>query len=75
MKQLIALSLLAITFASCSNDRSGHFQPKHRYPAPRYNYSIVKIGDCEYIEMGGGNSYTLTHKGDCSNAIHLHVGR
>lgn len=40
---------------------------------------IIMIGDCEYIEtvagLGfGGQVYSLTHKGDCKNPIHIHNG-
>lgn len=39
------------------------------------HYSIIKIGNCEYIKgwagsMDGGPF--LTHKGDCSNPIHVY---
>jgi hypothetical protein len=36
-----------------------------------YDYRIVRINRCEYIEVdnGAGHSrvYSLTHKGDCDN--------
>ena len=38
---------------------------------PMYDYRIVRIAGCEYIEVdnGAGHSrvYSLTHKGDCDN--------
>jgi len=39
------------------------------------NYSIFKIGDCEYIKGWGGahdGGPYVTHKGDCSNPIHIY---
>jgi hypothetical protein len=40
------------------------------------NYSIVTIDGCEYIECDYGiwdqRVYSLTHKGNCKNPIHIH---
>lgn len=40
------------------------------------SYSIVVIDGCEYIECDYGmletRVYSLTHKGNCKNKIHLH---
>lgn len=38
---------------------------------PMYDYRIVRIDGCEYIEVdngaGGSRVYSLSHKGDCDN--------
>ena len=40
------------------------------------NYSIITIDSCEYIEYDMGildqRVYSLTHKGNCKNTIHIH---
>lgn len=40
------------------------------------NYDIVVIDGCEYIEFDCGYAqcrvYSLTHKGNCSNPIHIY---
>ena len=41
---------------------------------PLYDYRIVVIDGCEYIEIYfesvSNSRYSLTHKGDCHNHIH-----
>jgi len=43
---------------------------------PSKDYTVVIIGECEYIEFNLGfvvtRIYSLTHKGDCKNPIHSH---
>ena len=45
-------------------------------PQPKASYKIVVVDGCEYIESenctyAGRYSYTLCHKGDCTNEYHL----
>jgi len=35
------------------------------------NYSTIIIDNCQYIRTWSGHGWTVTHKGDCTNAIHL----
>ena len=37
----------------------------------KYNYGTVIIDKCEYIRTWNGHAWTVTHKGDCTNVIHL----
>ena len=41
------------------------------------NYIVVSIDDCEYIECDYGifeqRVYSLTHKGNCTNKIHMYL--
>lgn len=35
--------------------------------------SVIRMGECEYIGfIGSGGYFYYTHKGDCSNSIHVY---
>ena len=63
------LLLIVILLASCSpNGKEKVIEDNNT--KPRYDYSVVIIGRCEYIEVANGHTYSITHKGDCNNLIH-----
>lgn len=65
---VVALSLLAVYFTSCS-------QPKYTIVKSDngYNFIVVKIDGCEYIEARSAYGYfSYAHKGNCSNPIHIY---
>lgn len=65
MKKLL-ISLLAMMAMGCEN------APMNNSLSPKSNYSIVKIEGCEYLECDTyAGHYVYTHKGNCSNPIHL----
>ncbi len=45
----------------------------HLYAPNRYVMHPITIGGCQYIEVGkpGAREYSLTHRGNCSNPIHV----
>lgn len=60
--------MIVAILSSCSQNN------KSSLPDPTYDYKIVVISGCEYIEVdagfGYGAVYSLTHKGNCINPIH-----
>ena len=38
----------------------------------KVNYEIVHLDGCEYIYLIRGETYILTHKGDCKNPMHAY---
>lgn len=35
------------------------------------NGKIVVIDQCQYIQVWNGHGYNITHKGNCTNEVHL----
>ena len=63
------LLLIVILFASCTTPNGKEKVTEDNNTKPRYDYRVVIIDKCEYIEVADGY-YSLTHKGDCNNLIH-----
>lgn len=76
MKKLFLIFILSLFYFGCSGEA-----PKNTNTKESDNgFRIIVIDGCEYIECVHGftwnsyYSYTLTHKGDCKNPIHIHNG-
>jgi hypothetical protein len=71
MKTLITLALIALV--GCSIPSGEHYN-LDRDTEPSYDYKVVVIDGCQYIEVNEGigqtHTYTITHKGNCNNPIH-----
>jgi hypothetical protein len=69
---IIAIVLLSYLIISIVNPHGEEILSANQ--RPQKDYSIVKIDNCEYIEIGfrGDPSYNLVHKGNCSNPFHQH---
>jgi hypothetical protein len=63
------LILLVILFTSCTTPEGSKIEETQK------NYKIKTIDNCQYIEFDYGifdnRVYSLTHKGDCTNAVHV----
>ena len=63
------LLLIIVLFASCTpNGKEKIIEDNNTNPI--LDYRVVIIDKCEYIEVASGQSYSLTHKGNCNNSIH-----
>lgn len=85
MKKILFIIAVMIGFYGCGPSKAEILAHPEKYGKSYQNsisfgyysdgYSIVKIGNCEYLkgwaESGDGGPY-LTHKGDCSNPIHIY---
>jgi hypothetical protein len=73
MKISIVLLAFAMSFASCKPEGQ-EIVRKDNNTSPLYDYRIIAIDNCQYIEVEYGISesriYSLTHKGDCNNPKH-----
>ena len=63
------LLLIVILLASCTPNGKEKFI-EYNNTDPIFDYRVVVIDKCEYIEVANGSSYSLTHKGNCNNPIH-----
>lgn len=69
MKYIVIVALL---LSGCSFSEPPKGERKHLE-----SYTIVEIDGCEYIEVEVGAryannyAYSLTHKGNCKNRIHV----
>jgi hypothetical protein len=66
-KKILSLFLLLfiIVLGSCSTHTGKEIVNEN--DKPYADYRVIKIGECEYIEVNQGTVYALTHKGDCKN--------
>ena len=59
---------------SCTNPSGEEYKVKNNNTQPTYDYRVVIIEGCQYIEVdvgiGSNSRYTLTHKGNCNNSVH-----
>ena len=67
--------LIAMLLVSCTSPApSGGEYTVNNNTQPTYDYRVVMIDGCQYIEVdvgvGSNSRYTLTHKGNCNNIIH-----
>jgi hypothetical protein len=69
MLRIVLLASLLFIFVGCTSIRG---TGPHTYPA---TYTTVIIDSCEYLNTDQGAAttriYSLTHKGNCKNPIHL----
>lgn len=67
MKQLLLLLFMMVLLAGCqrslrgSDDMTGDER-----------LSVITYEGCEYLCVGVSTEFSLTHKGDCVNPIHLY---
>lgn len=70
-KKILSLCalLFILTLGSCGVSTGEEIISEN--DKPERDYRVIKIGDCEYIEVNEGvgetSVYALTHKGDCKN--------
>lgn len=68
---VMSLALLLILIKNNSVPKGEQLQLENDNHKPMYDYRIVNIEGCKYIEVDNGAGhyrvYTLTHKGDCDN--------
>lgn len=64
------LLLIVILFASCTTPNGKEKFRAYNNTDPIFDYRVVIIDGCEYIEVATGSLFSLAHKGDCNNPIH-----
>ncbi len=69
------LFIMCLFLASCND---GDYKEPEKAPVVKdekirirgYEVKIYTYDECQYIHIGGGESQTITHKGNCNNIIH-----
>ena len=71
MKTLLLILFISLSFASCVTSPTSNQQSGTEFIG---NYQIVEIDSCQYIYkyLGVDQGRLLTHKGNCSNPVHLY---
>ncbi len=62
---LLAIIVVPMLLVSCSREATRYESPGVLFGV---NYTVYVIDGCEYIRYGSA----LTHKGNCTNSIHIY---
>jgi hypothetical protein len=68
---IISLSLMTLMLESCSEPNKEKEVKVYNVDTLNTNYVIYVIDSCEYVIFNTGSSSWGSHKGNCSNPIHL----
>jgi hypothetical protein len=68
---IFSMMVMTLMIESCSEPKKQKEVKVYNIDTLNTDYVIYVIDSCEYIVFYSGSSTWGTHKGDCSNPIHL----
>jgi hypothetical protein len=68
----MAIAAISLMTLGCVDESKPYATVRFGTELVKWNYDVIAIEGCEYIQIGTGSSMSIAHKGNCKNPIHIY---